>query len=172
MAIVVLVGFTCLFVVVAAYTSLGGRAYRDPAKVLIAGMLVSVVAAAVKAYLVAFKPLAGKPWTAEEIDMAAAIVDPTLIGLAGGLIAAAFMTRMQMLHAEALRRAREDVATADRLARDVDRCDEDLKRVARSMSDEEFHARLQSIRVARVEVISRRGNATTRLDELRLPGSQ
>lgn len=86
----------CTMLVISAYGILSARMVRNPAWLLGMGLVLAAIAIIVKgAPLLTQAVLKGNG--SEGLDIAAATVDPTLVALAGGLIASAFILKVQIL---------------------------------------------------------------------------
>jgi signal transduction histidine kinase len=87
----------CLLAIVQIYALVSGRMLRNPRWLLIMGVVVAAIAVMIKA----LPMLAHSVWKGpgvEGLDVAAAVIDPTLMALAGGLIGSAFVLKIQLLH--------------------------------------------------------------------------
>jgi hypothetical protein len=154
-------------IVIALYASMGAWVYRRPWVLLVAGLVAAGFAVLMKATFLSLKAVPPPhPWTIEALDIAASVVDPTLVGLAGGLIASAFIAKLQILHARELCAAEEAVSRARELVDHVHRSDDDLKAVAMSLSNEEFRIRLQAVRAAKVHALWSKDETESKLREL------
>jgi hypothetical protein len=159
-----------LTVIYFTWTSVSGWAYRRPWFLLVCGLLVSAFATMVKSIPLVIKEIPKSPWSPSEMDFAAALVDPTLIGLAGGLIAAGVMLKVQIMHATDVQDAKRNLKRSIEALEEVQRADEDLKLVARSLSDEEFWKRLASIKEAHTEALLDKQEAKRDLRKIQVPG--
>ena len=168
-----MIGFTAISILIVIYmtwTSLSGWAFRSPWKLLICGLLVAGFATVIKSLPAVWKMVAKTPRLTAELDFAAALVDPTLVGLAGGLIAAAVMLKVQILYATELRSAKQIFASSVDAMQAVERADEDLKVVAASLSDEDFGNRLKHIKAMRMEAFMDYCDAKVELKKMKVPG--
>lgn len=152
------------------WTLVSGWAYRRPWCLLVCGLLVSAFATMVKLLPLVIKELPKSPWSPSEMDFAAALVDPTLIGLAGGLIAAGVMLKVQIMHATDVQDAKRNLKRSIEALQEVERADEDLKLVARSLPDKEFWQRLTAIKEARTEALFEKQEAKRELKKIQVPG--
>jgi hypothetical protein len=159
-----------LTVIYITWTSVSGWAYRHPWRLLLCGLLISAFATIVKSIPLVMKEIPKSPWSPSEMDFAAALVDPTLIGLAGGLIAAGVMLKVQIMHATDVQNAKRNLKRSIETLEEVERADEDLKLVARSLSDEEFWQRLTYIKEARSEALFEKQEAKRDLRKVQIPG--
>ena len=131
-----------------------GWVYRRPWILLALGILVawfSIVMKAVPIMLKATDPNLAL-WTVAELDLAASVVDPTLVGLAGGLIASAFVAKLQFAHERDVFAAKEKLLRAVERMGKSERAEEDLRLVGASLSDSEFAERLEILRVQKQRV--------------------
>jgi hypothetical protein len=91
----------CAFLVVLAYGLVKARMLSNPDWLLGMGLGMAALATLLKA----FPMVSQAVWQGvgrEGLEVAAATVDPTLVALAGGLIASAFVLKVQALHASQL----------------------------------------------------------------------
>lgn len=155
------------FLVVALYLCMVGWVYRRPWVLLSLGIgvaWVSVILKTAPIFLKAAPKLA--PTAAAELELAAAVVDLTLIGLAGGLIASAFISKLQFAHEKEIAAARETLLRALKRMGDSERADEDLRLVAASLSDDEFRTRLRKVQNAKLDAFSDKWDAEEALRRL------
>ncbi len=156
--------------IVLLFNALEGWVYRRPWVLLLAGLLVSGFSVLLKATPIYLKSVPGLPWSGAELDVAASVVDPTLIGLAGGLIASAFLLKLQVAHAAEVAAARDSVRLASDLVKHASRADEDLRLVALSLSNEEFNTRLRRVRYLQDDAFWAERDAREHLKRVDLPG--
>jgi hypothetical protein len=166
----VMTSIVILTVVYATWVIASGWAFRKPERLLLCGLVVSGFATVAKYNPIVWKTAANSPWSAHELELASAIVDPTLVGLAGGLIAAAIMLRVQIMYATEIREAKATLTRSIEIMEDVERADEDLKLVARSLSNDEFRLRLRIIKVARLNALLENLDAERKLKKKKVPG--
>jgi len=159
-----------LIVIYITWTSINGWAYRRPWRLLVSGLVVAGFATMIKSLPAVWKTVAKSPRFAAELDFAAALVDPTLIGLAGGLIAAAVMLKVQILHATELRSAKQNLARSIEAMQEVERADDDLKLVAASLPHEDFWNRLKHIKEMRMDALMDHYDAKVELKKMKVPG--
>ena len=165
--------FTFIFasgIIVAVYGNLGPWLYRRPWALLAVGLTTSAFAVLIKALPLVLKLLPQLADNAAEYEIAASSVDPTLIGLSGGLIASAFILKLQIMHAAEIAKAHNAVTRASAIQEYVARSDEDLKLVAQSLTNEEFAFRLKQVRAQKRDAIVRAVHAELNLKEIQLPG--
>jgi hypothetical protein len=131
---------------------------------------VAGFATMIKALPAVWKMVAKTPLLVAELDVAASLVDPTLIGLAGGLIAAAVMMKVQILYATELRSAKQNFNRSIEAMQRVERADDDLKLIAASLSNKDFGNRLKHIKAMRMEAIMDYYDAKRELKKMKVPG--
>lgn len=158
------------FFIVALYMNLGPWIYRRPWALLVVGLIASAFSVLLKASPILLKSLPQLSEHFVSLEIAAAAVDPTLIGLSGGLIATAFILKLQITHAQDLAAAKEKVEAAHTSLNDVHRDDEDLKLVARSLSNEEFDTRLKRLKENKVDAVVKKIMAERELQEKQVSG--
>lgn len=167
----ILFTFACvLAIILVIYWNLGPWLYRRPWALLAVGLVTSAFAVFIKAVpliLMSFPQLADN---ASVYEIAASSVDPTLIGLSGGLIASAFILKLQIMHAAEIAQAHDAVVRASEKQAHVTRSVEDLKLVAQSLTNEEFDARLKQIRAQKMDAIICAVDAEHDLQEKQVSG--
>lgn len=162
--------FLVVMLVFILYESMGAWAYRQPRVLLVYGLSVSGLSVWVKGNPLMLKSIRNLPWSAEELDLAASVVDPTLIGLAGGLIASAFILKLQILQAQDLLDAEGAHARALERSKGADRADEDLTLIAESLPADELLARRKRIQLRKMDALDEIYKAEKKLHALRVPG--
>lgn len=133
------------FVVVSLYLIIGSWAYRKPWLLLVIGLLASAFSVLIKGTPQLLKVFQNLPWSSGELDLASSFVDPTLVGLAGGLLGSAFILKAQKLHSLELAEVRSELASALQLTKRVQEEREILRQTAKSLSNADFDAKLQAL---------------------------
>lgn len=158
------------FLIITLYMSLGPWLYRRPWALLALGLITSAISVAMKATPIILKSFPQLADHAPDLELAASAVDPTLIGLSGGLIAAAFLLKLQISNALDIEASQQRLTDASSFLADVHRDEEDLKLVARSLSNEEFDARLKRLRANKANAIVDKLEAEWDVKDKRVPG--
>lgn len=161
-----------LCVILLLYFALDTWAYRRPGLLLLFGLLTSGFSVLLKATPTMLKSVPGLPWSASELDIAASVVDPTLIGLAGGLIASAFVLKLQLLHAEDLATKRRALDAAREQVEEAKKFDEDLRLVAIRLDDKDFRNRLRTVRRMRARAFLEEQDAKADLERVATPDAK
>jgi hypothetical protein len=169
MAIPVYWFFSTSLFIVALYVGLGPWLYRRPWALLAMGLITAALAVIAKATPILLKQFPQLSEIFPELDIAASAVDPTLIGLSGGLIAAAFLLKLQIVHAQDLVEAQRELNIANTLFADVLRDEADLKLVANSLTNKEFTTRLNRLRKNKADAVVRKIKAEMELEDKTAP---
>ncbi len=129
---------TVSVVLALVYFGVSGWAYRRPWALMVLGAVTSLVAVALKASVNVWKDVSGGPWSAGAIDIAASVLDPTLVGLSGGLIGSAILLRAQFCHKREVRVANELAKDTSSALVELREWHEEFRQLAPDLSNEEF----------------------------------
>lgn len=172
MAIPIFWFLSASLLIASLYFSLGPWLYRRPWALLILGLIASAFSVLLKATPIMLKALPQFAELAPSLEIAAAAVDPTLIGLAGGLIATAFLLKLQSTYSQELADAKQKIELANAMIDAVHRDDEELKLVARSLSNKEFNERLNRIKAHKGDAVVEKIMAERELKDKQIPGHE
>lgn len=159
-----------LGVIFILYTGLDSWIYRRPWALLLTGIVVAIFSVMLKALPTILKTAPSMLWDQSELEIAASIVDPLLVGLSGGLIASAFILKFQILHSSEVQEKVNLLHIAMKHTDDSNRLDEDLRLVASSLTNDEFNERLRQIKSMKLDACINLQFAQNSINKLNLPG--
>lgn len=152
------------------YEVIGGWAYRRPWVLLVAGLATAILGLLVKRTPMVLKAIPTLNWPSEDLELAMSAVDSIVTGLAGGLIAAAFMMKMQLGHAREVQDAKNALASANEAAAYADQADDDLKNEPATLPTAIFKRRYRATQRLKHRALHDKMEAEAQIRALRMPG--
>ena len=128
-----------------AYWAASGWAYRRPWALLLLGVVAAGSAVHFRWIVNSWRAAASSPWTTDHLDLAISVLDPTLVGLSGGIIGSAIFLRAQSRHLAEEKEARLLLDNANEVLVEVYRLHEKFRDDAPTMSDIQFRTALAQI---------------------------
>jgi signal transduction histidine kinase len=159
-----------IFLVFGLYSVLTDRVYRHPSTLLWAGVITAVFGAFLKGIPILIKGLPNHVGLAAELELAVLVVDPLLGGLAGGLVAAAVIVKLQIMHAKSQISANEDDQYADEEIEQAWLHCQRVDEMKGSMPENELEERRARASDAMSRALDRKRKAEKRLREVSVPG--